>query len=119
MRASAWRPDEDMPSNLEELVWKRERAAPTAFGNGVALPHPFEAVSATTFASVIMLDAPIAWGETEVQAVFFISVARSATSDIDIFYRAVASMLNDASAMQRLIRNQDYDQLIQELARKE
>lgn len=110
---------EDMPSNLEELVWKRERAAPTAFGNGVALPHPFEAVSATTFASVILLDAPIAWGETEVQAVFFISVARSATSDIDIFYRAVASMLNDASAMQRLIRNQDYDQLIEELARKE
>lgn len=115
-QASAY---EDLPSNLEELVWKRELAAPTAFGNGVALPHPIEAVSTTTFVSVILLDASIDWGGHAVQAVFFINVSHEAGQDLDTFYRSVASMLNDASAIQDVVHHQDFDQLMAELTRKE
>ena len=115
-QASAY---EELPDDLEELVWKRELAAPTAFGNGVALPHPIEAVSATTFVSVILLDEPIDWGGQPVQAIFFINVSRTAGQDLDTFYRSVASMLNDASAIRDVVHHQDFDQLMAELTRKE
>lgn len=108
-----------LPENLEDLVWKREHAAPTAFGNSVALPHPIEAVAERTFVTVLLLDEPIDWGGHDVQAVFFINVSRDAGADLDTFYRSVASMLNDGAAIQKVIRHQDFDQLMEELARKE
>ena len=109
----------ELPENLDELVWKREHAAPTAFGNNVALPHPIEAVSEETFVTVLLMDAPIDWGGQDVQAVFLINVSRNAGADIDTFYRSVASMLNDGAAIQELVRHQDFDRLMAELARKE
>lgn len=115
-RASAYA---QLPEDIEDLVWKREHAAPTAFGNGVALPHPIEAVAERTFVTVLLLDEPIDWGGRDVQAVFFINVSRDAGTDLDIFYRSVASMLNDGAAIQEVVRHQDFDQLMSELARKE
>lgn len=108
-----------MPQNLEELVWKREKAAPTAFGNGVALPHPIEAVSDTTFVTVLLMDMPVDWNGQPVQAVFFVNVSRNADTDLEVFYRAVAGMLNDASAIQKVVQDQDFDQLMRELNGKE
>lgn len=109
----------DLTDDLEDLVWKREFSAPTAFGNGVALPHPFEAVSSETFVTVLLLDCPIEWGDQEVQAVFFINVSRTAGADLDTFYRSIASMLNDGAAIREVVRHQDFDRLMAELERKE
>ena len=108
-----------LPQNFEELVWRRENAAPTAFGNGAALPHPIEAVSDTTFVSVLLLDNPIDWGGQQVQAVFLINVSQAPSADLDTFYRVVSRMLNDASAIQKVVQDQDFDQFMLELAGKE
>ena len=112
-------PDE-IPENFEELVWQREEAAPTSFGNLVALPHPLFAVSTMTLVAVALLDEPIEWGtETgPVQAIFLMSFSRLPETRLDGFYRPVASLLNDGAAIEELLRTQRYEQLIGELRKR-
>lgn len=55
MHATAY---DNLPPDLEQLVWEREHAAPTAFGNGVALPHPIKAVANHSFVAISLLDTP-------------------------------------------------------------
>lgn len=109
----------DLPETLERLVWEREEAAPTAFGNNVALPHPIEAVSDATFMAVALLDEPLDWGNQQVQAIFLVLVSRTAGRELDMFYRSVARVLNDADAIRTLIAHQDFDRLMDELAEEE
>lgn len=108
------RPDE-IPETFETLVWEREKAAPTSFGNDVALPHPIEAVSVSTFVAVALLDEPIDWGTGTVRAIFLLSVSRLPSAKLDGFYGPVASLLNDGEAISRLVRDQTYDRLLEEL----
>lgn len=109
------RPDE-VPETFEELVWRREEAAPTSFGNDVALPHPLEAVSTSTFAAVALLDEPLEWGTGTVRAIFMLSISRLPEAKLDGFYRPVARLLNDGDAIARLVHAQTYDQLMAELS---
>lgn len=104
-----------LPDNFEELVWQRERAAATSFGNMVALPHPYEAVSTRTFVAVALLDDPVDWNGTPVQAVFMVCVARDAGADLEAFYRAIGGLLTQQSAIQKLTSDMRFDVLLSEL----
>lgn len=108
------RPSE-IPENIEELIWERERMAPTSFGNDVALPHPMEAVTDDTLVAVVLLDAPIDWGTNEVRAIFLLLVTKRPNAHLDDFYSPVASLLNDGEAIARLVNDQTYTRLMNEL----
>ncbi len=111
----------EIPETFEELVWKREAAAPTSFGNAVALPHPIEAVSEQTIVTVALLDEPIDWGVEglpPVRAVFLISFSRLPDANLDRFYGTMANLLNDGAAIQALLRDQTYERLLEELRRR-
>ena len=111
-RCSAY---DELPENFEALVWQRERAANTSFGNLVALPHPYEAVSSKTFVAVVLTDAPVDWGGTPVQAVFMVCVARDAGADLEAFYRAMTGLLTKQQAIQELIDDMRFEVLLSEL----
>ena len=96
-------------------MWQRERAAATSFGSMVALPHPYEAVSTRTFVAVALLDEPVDWNGTPVQAVFMICVARDAGADLEAFYRAIGGLLTQQSAIQKLTSDMRFDVLLSEL----
>lgn len=102
------------PDELERLVWKRERAATTSFGNRVAMPHPYRAVTGETFVCVGLLDEPVAWTEdVDVQAVFLVCVAKERKGDLQEFYRCMAALLTSERAINTLISQQEFSILLE------
>lgn len=102
-----------------KLVVKREKAARTAFGNLVAMPHPWKAISEETFVCVGILDEPIRWGDQDVQVIFLVSISNRKNKNLQAFYQGMTKMLTDADAIGRLIRAQTYETLTELLEKSE
>ena len=107
---------EKLDKNFYELVCQREALAPTAFGNLVAMPHPLMPASERMFVCVGLLDEPIDWGTQRVQAVFLVSIARDEDPPKD-FYERLAALFGSEQAIQELLQNQGYEQLLQAIDR--
>ena len=105
----------ELPDDFEELVWKREQAAATSFGNLLALPHPYEAVSPETFVTVGLLDRPVDWGGKPVRAVFLVCVSRDAGTDLEAFYRSMVGLFTNEQAIQRVLGDMRLEVLLNEL----
>ncbi len=108
-RAAALR---EVSPNFEELVWERERAGATAFGGGVALPHPMQAAAAETFVTVALLDEPISWDGQEVQAVFLVAIAPDGHDELGDFYEGLAAFFIDTASVRDLLEHQDFERLL-------
>lgn len=100
-----------LPEVFRDLVFEREKIAPTSFGNRVALPHPACAVSCAPFVAVGLLDQPVSWGVHEVQAVFLISFSNDPTFNPDEFNSGIAALLSSESAIDRLLEERKYETL--------
>lgn len=100
---------------LEPLVFEREAAATTSFGNMVAMPHPLESVSDDTVVAVALLDQPVVWDEigTCVRAVFLICFSRIGGPELDAFLSALADVFTDEEAISRLVEHQDWSTLME------
>ena len=103
---------EELPDDFAELVKERERIAPTAFGNLVALPHPMRAVSARTFVAVGLLDEPVTWAGHEVWGVFLISLATERDLDLNAFYHTLLRVLMDTDAVRELLEDRRFETLL-------
>ena len=105
-------------ASFKELVFKREEAAATSFGNNVAMPHPLEVASAQTFVTVGLLDRPVAWDGAgcPVSAVFLIAFSRGrgreADRELDNFFGILSDLFLDEDAIKRLVREQTWETLI-------
>ncbi len=108
-----------LPDTFWELVKKRESAAQTAFGNRVAMPHPWKAISEETFVCVGILDHPVSWGEQEVQAVFLVSISKKKNKNLRDFYHGMTRILTDPEAIKSLITKQTYEELERLLEKSE
>lgn len=96
---------------FRDLVFRREEAMQTTYGNNVAMPHPLEPVSDETVVTVGVTDEPVDWGEGHaVQAVFLLSVARDGVPGRD-FYDALATLMVDEAAVARLVRERSWETL--------
>lgn len=103
---------ERIPDNFFDLILERERVAPTAFGNMVAIPHPMEAVSERTFVAVGLFDRPITWNGESVQAIFLVSIARARDIDLNSFYHSLLRVLMNGSAVKRLLEDRRLETLV-------
>ena len=97
---------------LRELVAKREEVVSTALGNGVAMPHPLEAVCARTVVAVAVLDEPVQWGAELVSAVFLIAVSTEGVDEIGDFYGQLANVLMNEQALKRLMDDPRWEILL-------
>lgn len=102
---------EDVPDDYLDQIRARERSASTAFGNGVAMPHPLVPVGKRTFITVALADGPIAWGSTSVRAVFLITVSTDETEDLHALYDALLALTSDAGAIEELLADQRFETL--------
>lgn len=105
----------NLPQEFYESVLKRERLAKTAFGNMVAMPHVYKAISQETFVCVGILDEPVDWGGQKVRAVFLVSIANKDHTSVELqrFYQMTAAFLLSQKEIQDLIKKQDYDAFIE------
>ncbi len=94
-----------------EQVQLRERAAPTAFGGLVALPHPYAPVSDVSFVAVGLLDDPVEWNGHEVQAVFLLCIAREPDDDLTSFYDKFSNLMFNEQAIRCLLEDQRFEVL--------
>lgn len=101
--------------SFRELVKKRELAAKTAFGNMVAMPHPYRAISEDTFVSVGILDEPILWENQQVQVIFLVSISKKRNKNLQHFYHVMAQLVMNRERIETLLQNQTYEQLMKEL----
>lgn len=103
----------DLSPDFLDLVYRREQAAPTAFGNRVAMPHPLEAASTQSFVALALTDEPIIWGGLEVQAVFLVSIARDATDVSEGFFSAMSELVLSEASIDRLLSERSWQTLIE------
>lgn len=97
----------DVSPDFAELVAAREKALPTPFGNGVAMPHPLRATSERLHVAVGIADEPIAWGEERVRLVILVSIPRARiTSE---FFGALADVLMDPESVDEIAKTQDFE----------
>lgn len=108
----------DVPEEFEELIWKREDLAPTSFGNSVAMPHPFEACSDSTFVCVALLNDPIDWGVCDVQAIFLTAVDPDESADLQPLYRRMARLLGSETDIRQLLEKRDFGLMLELLHAK-
>lgn len=99
------------PNTFWKFVKKRESLGQTAFGNRVAMPHPWKAISEETFVCVGILDEPVSWGDQMVQAVFLVSISKKKNKNLRDFYQGMTRILTDPEAIQSLIATQTYEEL--------
>lgn len=115
--ADVCRRHEDVSSHFTDYVLRREQSASTAFGNGVAIPHPLMAASARTFVCVGLADAPITWGAQHVEVVLLVSVSADPDEDLHDLYDALLKLASDETALKRLLAERRYSTLLELLER--
>ena len=96
---------------LRELVQAREDLMSTAYGNGVAVPHPLEALKGNTLACVALLDEPVAWGQegVSVDTVLLVAYGTDDVSEMSEFHRVVVNLLFDNDGTRRLREIGDFE----------
>ena len=97
-----------LPAGFLPAVLKREQLAHTTFGNRVAMPHPYKAMTEETFVCIGILDAPVLWDDTEIQAVFLVSIGKKPDPHLQKFYRVVSKFLLNKACISQLIQQKNY-----------
>lgn len=107
-----------LPEGFSQLVWDREEASPTSFGNRVSMPHPLEPCTPDTFVAVALLDEPVRWApDVDVRAIFLVSVSTSTKKNLQGFYDRMSRLLMSPEDIETLISRQDFDTLLELLNR--
>lgn len=103
----------EIPEELYESVMLREQLAKTEFGNRVAMPHPYRAMSKETCDSAwLFWSHPVLWGEQEVQVVFLVLIEEGKNKDLQKFYQVTSHFLLEERYIKDLIKKRDYDEFI-------
>lgn len=105
--------------DFRELVYRREQAAPTSFGNRVAMPHPIEAASNESFVAVALLDEPVLWGGRAVEAVFLVSIAKEADDVAEGFFGAMSELVLSEVGIDELLTERTWQTLARLLSHSE
>ena len=99
---------------LRELVQAREDLMSTAYGNGVAVPHPLEALEGRTLACVALFDEPIPWGQegSPVNTVLLVAYGTEDVTEMDEFHRVVVNLLFEGGNLEAIHQHQDFESFL-------
>ncbi|WP_174614735.1 BglG family transcription antiterminator [Virgibacillus ihumii] len=93
-----------------DSVLERERYSPTSFGNLVAIPHPLEPKTDSTFWSIVTLKRPIKWEDKLVQIVFLLNVNRNKKDDLKPMFSSLVQLVDNRKLVQQLLQCRSYKQ---------
>ncbi|UOQ45656.1 BglG family transcription antiterminator [Halobacillus salinarum] len=91
-------------------VKEREEAAPTEFGNLVAIPHPITPQTDTTFLTFCTLEKPIQWKNQKVQFICLLCVKKNSTEDLQSMYKALTKIIDNAHLVGNLLKCKTYEE---------
>lgn len=105
-------------AGFEGAVWDREEAASTAFGGGVALPHPMGRMCPRTFVAVGLLDEPVLWDESgeRAEAVFLFGFGEGDGERFEGLFGRLSAFLTDHDAVAALLGERVFDALARGLS---
>lgn len=95
-----------------EAIYEREKVAPTAFGNLVAIPHPITPKTKKTFVVVCTLVKPIIWSETPVQIIFLLCVKKDSQEDLQEMYDLLGKFIENKAMVQNILKAKTYEDFI-------
>ena len=110
---------DDLPDDYTQLIYEREKIAPTAYGNMIAIPHPISPQTSKTFLTVCTLTKPIEWADRKVQFVCLLNVEKNSQEDLQDMYKILSRIVNDGKLIQKLIKSKSYHEFIQTILRME
>ncbi|MFC9710272.1 BglG family transcription antiterminator [Paenibacillus sp. NPDC056933] len=99
------------------LVLERENAAPTAYGNLVAIPHPIIPQSNRTVWAICTLKSPIDWSGRPVQFVCLLSIAKSGEEPQVKMYQHLMGLVDDSEIIQQMLECKTYGEFAQVIVR--
>jgi len=83
------------------------------------MPHPYKTMTEETLVYIAILEKPVLWTKYEVQVVFLISVGTKEDPDLNKFYEDTTKLILKAEAVKHLIKNPEYEVLIDLLRQRE
>lgn len=104
---------ERLDEGLVKSIMEREKIESTDFGNLIAVPHPKHVFSNDTIVYVVVLEKPIKWNRNMVQVIIFTLVGENIESTIQTFYDVSSELVLNKAAVDKLIKNPSYENLIQ------
>ena len=99
--------------NFLESVLIREKMGKTDLENLVAIPHPYEMMSESSFVIVATLKRPILWESRRVQVIFLISIGNEKNKNLEEFYDKISNVFFDENRINYLINNSSYEALLE------
>lgn len=103
---------------FEGAVWDREEAASTAFGGGIAIPHPMGRMCPRTFVAVGLLDEPVLWDESgeRAEVVFLFGFGEGDGDRFEGLFGHLSAFLTDRDAVAALLGERTFDALVRGLS---
>ncbi|MFD1445524.1 BglG family transcription antiterminator [Oceanobacillus profundus] len=101
--------DYKIDEDYVDSVLQRERYAPTSFGNLIAIPHPLEPKTKSTFWSIATLNKPILWGDKQVQIVILINIKKG-NQDLCEMYQILVRLLDNMKLLLQLLECTSFEQ---------
>lgn len=101
------------------LVLERENAAPTSYGNLVAIPHPIIPQSNRTVWVICTLNQPIDWSGRPVQFICLLSIDKSGEEPSASMYQHLMGLVDDTQIIQNILKCTTYDEFAQIIIKHE
>ena len=95
----------NLPNNFLSLVLERETLFSTDLLQNVAIPHPVELCTDTTFVSVALLKQPIFWGKQKVKIVLLTSLERNSSERLFFLYEWLIQLFSDQENVHALLES--------------
>ncbi|MFB5760872.1 BglG family transcription antiterminator [Paenibacillus medicaginis] len=92
------------------LVLEREQAAPTSYGNLVAIPHPITPQSSRTVWAICTLEQPIDWAGKPVQFVCLLSISRNGADSPTEMYDQLIRIADSPDMIRQLLDCENFSE---------
>lgn len=100
-------------AGFHEAVIERESLGSTFFGNGIAAPHPIQAVSSYTFIAIAVSPQPMEWDEdgNKVNLTMLVSVGKNNSKAFQI-WNYLSKIFAHRDFLGRLLQNPSYENFL-------
>lgn len=101
--------------SVKQSIFKREEMATTELGGLVAIPHALLNDMEEAVVSVLILKKPITWVNERVQVVLLLNIPKSKYGMWEEVFKRLYQYLIGHQGVAKLIKNQGYEEFIQNL----
>lgn len=100
-------------------IYNRERLASSEIGNLIAIPHPIDNYSPSSFVSLMVLDHAVKWDELYVQIIVMIVVNKADIAAWEEIFMAFIHYLTKENGLKKMVESPNYEMFLERFIRKE